>query len=280
MEETINQAGQTVGGSPQKLPGVLALLNRAFSVYKERLAVIAGIAAVPTLFGVLQIFVGMAIPIVFFFVVLLGTIFSFLSYLAFVSVMTTEGQSVGDAYRKSIQMALPALWVSILTAIAVMGGFILLIVPGVILSLLFCVSFYVLFVENRRGLSALISSWHYARGYLWAIAWRFLFLSIIMLLVTLVISFATNGPSFLTPSAQEGMSLPYRLLYLFFSNFIALPLSVIYTYGIYQVLKQSKVASLLEVDEKEIKRKIIIFSVLGLLAIAAVVVGVVVFALL
>ena len=269
----MNQEGQSVGGSSQKLPGAIKLLNGAFSIYKQKYLVIVGIAVVPALFGLFQIVAGnMAVSVIFFTAAFLATALMFFSYLAFVSVITTESQSVGGAYKRSLQMALPALWVSILTSVAVVGGFFLLIVPGIILSLLFSVSFYVLFVENRRGLSALSSSWHYAKGYLWAIAWRFLFLSIILLLVNSAISFVTNGPSFLAPAAQAEVSLPYQLLYLLLSNFVVVPVSVIYAYGIYQALKKIKGVGPLEIDGQKIKRNITIFSIIGIVGIVAMIV--------
>ena len=128
-----------------------------------------------------------------------------------------------------------------------------------------------MFVENRRGLSALSSSWHYAKGYLWAIAWRFLFLSIILLLVNSAISFVTNGPSFLAPAAQAEVSLPYQLLYLLLSNFVVVPVSVIYAYGIYQALKKIKGVGPLEIDGQKIKGNITIFSLIGIIGIVGIV---------
>lgn len=97
-------------------------------------------------------------------------IFGVISY--FLSLWFSIGfiKAVSDKYNgKSIenikkiigntrQFILPTLIVSILTALAVLGGLILLIVPGIIFSVWFAFSFYVVVLDGKDGTEAMRES--------------------------------------------------------------------------------------------------------------------------
>ncbi len=59
------------------------------------------------------------------------------------------------------------LLISILVGLAVAGGFILLIIPGVIFLVMFSVSIPALVVENLRGTDAMSRSWNLVKGFFW-----------------------------------------------------------------------------------------------------------------
>lgn len=59
------------------------------------------------------------------------------------------------------------LLISILVGLAVIGGFILLIIPGVIFLVMFSVSIPALVVENLRGTEAMSRSWNLVKGFFW-----------------------------------------------------------------------------------------------------------------
>ncbi len=89
----------------------------------------------------------------------------------------------GDCLSTGMRFLLPVLGVSILTGIAVVLGFVLLIVPGVLMALAWCVNVPVVVVE-RRGVTATFSrSADLTRGCRWPI----LGLSVAYLLVALLI---------------------------------------------------------------------------------------------
>jgi len=56
----------------------------------------------------------------------------------------------------------------------VMGGYVLLFIPGIVLSLLFFFAQYILAENDTRGLDALIKSKSYVKGYWWGIFFRIL----------------------------------------------------------------------------------------------------------
>jgi hypothetical protein len=59
------------------------------------------------------------------------------------------------------------LLISILVGLAVLGGLILLIIPGLIFAVMFSVSVPALVVENKRGTEAMSRSWNLVKGHFW-----------------------------------------------------------------------------------------------------------------
>jgi hypothetical protein len=59
------------------------------------------------------------------------------------------------------------LLISILVGLAVFGGFLLLIIPGIIFLVMFSVSIPALVVENLRGTDAMSRSWNLVKGNFW-----------------------------------------------------------------------------------------------------------------
>ena len=144
-------ANPSIAQPPQySLPSASKLFGWAFSYYKQHLSVIAGISAVPFLFGVIQVLVGKSLSVWFILILVIATfVVSFLSRLALFDAVAEEGQSVSGAYKKSLSMFFPFIWVSGLVTLATLGGFFLFIVPGVLLSIWLSLLLYILFAENR-----------------------------------------------------------------------------------------------------------------------------------
>lgn len=259
--------------SQSSLPGASKLLSGAFSFYKKNLGVIVGISAVPFIFSIIQIFASSILPSLLIVVLALAAfVLSFLSLLALFSKVVDGGQSVGSAYQKSLEMFFPFIWVSILASLAIFGGFFLLVIPGIIISVLLSLPIYVLFAENRRGTSALVSSWYYVQGYWGSVFLRGLFLFIVIFLISLVITALTAGPA--TFSALKSGMEPHvseksvaNLVNLIFDNFFVFPISIIYSYGIYQSLRGIKTSIPSESDQQKIKSNLTIFSIIGAVGI-------------
>ncbi len=75
----------------------------------------------------------------------------------------------GEAYRFALKRLGPILWVTLLTGLAVFGGLLLLIVPGIILAVRFLVAMPALIVEEVRGTAALRRSWRLVKGNGWIV---------------------------------------------------------------------------------------------------------------
>ena len=84
-------------------------------------------------------------------------------------VLVGREPDLGEAYRFGAARMWSILLVSVLTGLAVLGGFILLIVPGLIFLTRFAVSVPVLVIERRRGTDALSRSWDLVAGHSWPV---------------------------------------------------------------------------------------------------------------
>lgn len=72
-----------------------------------------------------------------------------------------------ESYRFGFKRLGSVILVSILVGLVVVGGFILLVIPGLIFLVFLSVSVPVLIVENRRGRAALSRSWNLVKGHFW-----------------------------------------------------------------------------------------------------------------
>lgn len=72
-----------------------------------------------------------------------------------------------ESYRFGFKRLGSVILVSLLVGLAVAGGFILLIVPGIVFFVFLSVSVPVLIVENRRGTAAMGRSWNLVKGRFW-----------------------------------------------------------------------------------------------------------------
>lgn len=61
------------------------------------------------------------------------------------------------------------IWVSLLSALAILGGLILFIIPGIIIAVKLSVAVQSLVVENKRGTEALSRSWNLTKNYFWPV---------------------------------------------------------------------------------------------------------------
>ena len=78
-----------------------------------------------------------------------------------------EDPSVEQSYRFGFHRLGSVLLVSVLVGLAVVGGLILFIIPGIYIGVRLCVSIEALVVEGRRGTEAMGRSWGLVGGHWW-----------------------------------------------------------------------------------------------------------------
>lgn len=90
------------------------------------------------------------------------------------AIMKAAAQAiVGDpvdvtaSYKWGMRKIGPVIWISILVGLIVAGGFILLIIPGIIFMVFLAVAIPALVVENQRGTGAIGRSWNLVKGSWW-----------------------------------------------------------------------------------------------------------------
>lgn len=92
--------------------------------------------------------------------------------------------SAVDSVKRGFASLLPLFWTSILCFLAVMGGFILLIIPGILFALWFGLYQHVVVIERIRGLAALRRSKQLVRPYLGT----FLVMGLVLIVITVALN--------------------------------------------------------------------------------------------
>jgi hypothetical protein len=184
--------GGPQGGIPPKTLG--EILSAAFNIYKanaSKLLLIVAIVVVPLSFmsalfsGVVfagtkhttltgSEIVDRSFGLFVAGALVTGLISIIITFALQAAILRAAAQAtIGDpvdpeeSYRFGFKRLGSVFLVSLLVGLAVVGGFILLIIPGIIFLVLFSVSVPVLIVENRRGRAAMSRSWNLAKGHFW-----------------------------------------------------------------------------------------------------------------
>lgn len=87
----------------------------------------------------------------------------------------------------------PVIYTSILVMLIVLGGTIMLIIPGIIFSIWYTFTYYAIIFEEKKGVAALKASKELVTGRWWAIFWRLfapgLFYALILIIITYAITY-------------------------------------------------------------------------------------------
>jgi hypothetical protein len=219
-----------------------SLFCDTWKLYKERWQVLVEIILLPVLVTILgYVLVGLGSPfsILGGVITLIGWILFIFSVLPVIfSIHNTAG--VDASYRATIGWFWPFVWVVILELLAVLGGSIMLIIPGIWLACALSFTAYVFVIEHRRGIDALRQSKDYIKGYWWAVAGRVILLGLIFLAATVIIEIPV------TVLAGNAM----RILVTMVMTLFFVPFSAIYSYTIFGNLRELK-PDLAEVQMKK-----------------------------
>jgi hypothetical protein len=98
-----------------------------------------------------------------------------------------------ELFKQSLKKLWPLFLLTILNFLAIVCGFILLIIPGLILMIWFYFANYLLVIEDKRPVEAMKASKELVKGYFWPVVgsliWLLLTSLLLMLAVVLVLSF-------------------------------------------------------------------------------------------
>jgi hypothetical protein len=189
MSETIGQPG---GAALPRPMGIGEILGTAFRLYQRHWRTLFAIAAVVVVpFTLLQYLLGdqirtrgeevangvvietatwavgfaglvAALAAVVMFLVLTGAITR-----AVAAEVAGEDPSLEQSYQFGFHRLWSVLLVSVLVGLAIVGGLILLIIPGIYIGVRLAVSIEALVVEGRRGTQAMGRSWELVGGHWW-----------------------------------------------------------------------------------------------------------------
>jgi hypothetical protein len=129
--------------------------------------------------------------------------------------------TVGGSYRYGMARMWPILLVAVLTGLAVLGGLILFVIPGIIFMVRFSVAVPALVVENARGRAALSRSWDLVRDRSWPVLGTL----VVAGLLTGIVSAVVTAPF---PDAWFPRGLAAALASALTTPFTALVIGLIY----------------------------------------------------
>lgn len=218
---------------PLKLDRVGALFDEAWAMYKERFAPLARIVLLPALVTIL----GYTIADLHFpFSSPLGGVILFIGWLLSVFnvlplvISIQHNTDIDDSYRAALPLVLPFALVIILEAFAVLGGFIMLIVPGIWMIFAFSFVSYIFVIEHRRSFDALRQSADYIQGYWWAVLGRVVLMGIFVLMASAIVQWAIEP-------LGSGIANDIAAMLL---SVLTTPFTTVFGYKLYQNLRTLK----------------------------------------
>jgi hypothetical protein len=268
-----NNVAASVGQTVRRLYPIGKLFRDAWREYKSKFSTLAKIILVPAVIVAL----GNALLSQHGTVAVVGSLIYFVGciVLIFASIALLfaiiAGTDFAESYRRSPGIFWSFVWVSVLGGVATLGGFVMLIVPGILMGIWFLFSRYLVIAENRRGLNALMQSREYARGYWWAIFGR-------MLLVSIMVGIIAAAASAILISIF-GAALG-SVVNVFVWVFVV-PFPVVYIYLVYKNLTMLKPE--LATAQPNANRKFLVASgivgIIGIVLIPILLIGLIGFAL-
>ncbi len=256
--------------SPQ-LAGFRDLFRGTLSFYKKNYKEITIVSLLPIFFYVLYyiwflwldvnnstnptiiVTVSVIVSTLFFVVETLATI---ALYKRIKSADANEAQlPIMESYRGSMKLFWPFIWVSILVGLVYMGGFILFIIPGMIIGVYTVFYMLSMIIDGERGLNALSYSFYYIQNNFRKILTRLaaFFLTVglfylVLILISAGIYMLSGGEftragfigvnSFLESHPTIGLVTDFVLNLIYW--FIVFPISIIYSYLLFKSLKSTK----------------------------------------
>jgi hypothetical protein len=146
--------------------------------------------------------------------------------------------SLSDSWNWATNNVWPWLWIAALSACVVFGGFMLFIVPGVIVSFYIAFAMYAFIDEDARGMSALQRSRALVTGNFWNILSRFAVFILIIIGFSILFGIAAAIIAGLLGSGAAGITQMTMSVFDAILTAFASLLGVYFAAGIYNALKQ------------------------------------------
>lgn len=275
--------------STKAMPGVFGLIRQSLSFYKKNFKKLASIGAV---FIALSVVLSLIFTLFFpgistggvalttlstgskvFFVVMtfiaaiINIVAQIVIQIAFAKAAHEydgdSSASVKDIFKSSFSLFWSFIWLTILSTLIFFGSSVFLIIPALIIGVYTSVAAYTLVVDNKKGLNALTTSFHYVKGNWWRVLGRILGLAVVLLVISLVVAVIVGlillafgaisvanmdelSKSVITLAKTLDKSIFVGIVIGIVANFIiycvVTPICSFYSYSIYKHLKQKKSA--------------------------------------
>jgi hypothetical protein len=245
---------------PTHLADVGQLMSESFTILKQRFWTLVGISLLPSVLMLLAIalvaagaigsgflltnlfnttgsgqiigyVIGIGLLIVLIFLALIYIQVWGQTALLYAIRGADERIGVREAYKRGSHKVFAFLGTSVVMFLAVLGGYMLILIPGIIMALSLYMASYSVIDKDLTGMQALRYSYYYTKGYRWAMFGRILVVAVLFGIIY-IISLLT---SFLGQEVQLISAIVIGVISFIYGIFMA-----IYYYRLYDHLKQLK----------------------------------------
>jgi len=263
---------QTVAPENFKLSPTFKLLGQAIKIFKSKFWRLLGLSVLPLVFVyiflLLWVFLLTLVPypfnlVLLFIVFLLPAFIGSASFVAMLYVVNDqENLSIMKALRVGFSKALSFIWVLILSTLLIMGGMLLLFVPGIILSFALTMSYYAFAIEGNKGLKALLRSSSMTKGHRGAILGRYFVFGISIVLPVMLVLIVGIPILIQSPETQKlAGGIVESVLSLFLT-----PISLIFGYLMFKELAQYRPIENFSPSSKS-KKLYVFLAILGIVSL-------------
>jgi len=178
--ESVNLAPPVLEAAVGQLRGIGDLFRDTWEIYLRRVGVLMGLyffallsLLLPVgLFALFGVVISLVLPDLRSALlaagvltgVVVGSVALFWGLAALVYAVADETLDFKGALERGWSRIWAFAWVFSLSAFIVTGGFLLLVIPGILFSVWFCLSQFVLVAEDERGMQALLKGKAYLQG--------------------------------------------------------------------------------------------------------------------
>ncbi len=198
--------------------------------------------------------IAMRFGVVIIVFLLLNSIF----VIAITRIFGREPDTTHHTIREAIALLPSYLWIALLSGFIILGGSLLLIIPGIIFSVWFLFSQYALIIDDARGTRALVQSKHIIKGRFWAVCLRIL--TIILISILSMAPFAIVGNF-------DGLQPTITILQQIWTYIFVIPLGICFMSLLYKDLATSAEPSTIV----QSLRSYVLIALIGIITIPAII---------
>ncbi len=186
MDQTITSPSPAVETTPTTLPSSKVLFKEALATYRLLWKKLFLVALVPGIINVVTFYVGNFLegnpPIsisegLLWFIVITTGLFSVVVYLASqittITIISNAHKNIVDtvssAWKESFSVFFNFLFITFLTVLVILGGYLAFFIPGVLFALYISYGLIVLVDEKEKGYNALVKSFLVSKGKFWEV---------------------------------------------------------------------------------------------------------------
>lgn len=180
----------------ETLKGAWQILKDAWNLYHLKFKTALGIMVVPTIISIILNELGIisfsstTLSQASWFSVIKIIVWAISLYFNVISIaallfMAKNDLGIKAAYSESLKNSLSYILIVILGLLIITGGFMLVIIPGIIFSVWFSLAIYSFVFEDQKGIRALYRSKQLISGNFWKIVWRLIFVSVVVIIMAM-----------------------------------------------------------------------------------------------